>query len=228
MTAVMRARGLEKTYGTGHARVRALRDVSLDVAGGEVLVLMGPSGSGKTTLLSVLAGILTPTAGSVHSFDTEITALSRRDATEFRRLHFGFVFQGFNLFGGLTAQENVEVALHVKGARGPAVRDEARSLLQSAGIGHRATHYPRDLSGGEKQRVSIARSLACEPSVVFADEPTASLDSASGHAVIALLRNLAKDRGCTVFIVTHDLRIADVADRVVHMSDGSLDQTVVS
>jgi putative ABC transport system ATP-binding protein len=222
MTTAMRARGLHKVYGSGNASVCALQDVSLDVTGGEVLVLMGPSGSGKTTLLSVLAGILTPTTGSVHVNDTEITALSRRDAADFRRRHFGFVFQGFNLFGALSARENVELALHLKGVRGAAARDESHRLLQSAGIDHRAGSHPRDLSGGEKQRVSIARALACAPSVVFADEPTASLDSESGHAVIALLRALAKERGCTVFIVTHDSRIADVADRVVYLSDGSL------
>ncbi|HLJ85106.1 MAG TPA: ABC transporter ATP-binding protein [Candidatus Eremiobacteraceae bacterium] len=222
MSTAMRARGLHKVYGSGHARVCALQDVSLDVTGGEVLVLMGPSGSGKTTLLSVLAGILTPTTGSVYVDDTEITALTRRDAADFRRRHFGFVFQGFNLFGALSARENVELALHLKGVRGAAARDQSHHLLQSAGIGHRAGSHPRDLSGGEKQRVSIARALACDPSVVFADEPTASLDSESGHAVIALLRALAKERGCTVFIVTHDSRIADVADRVVYLSDGAL------
>jgi putative ABC transport system ATP-binding protein len=222
MTTAMRARGLHKVYGSGNARVCALQDVSLDVAGGEVLVLMGPSGSGKTTLLSVLAGILTPTTGSVSVNDTEITALSRRDAADFRRRHFGFIFQGFNLFGALSARENVELALHLKGVRGAAAREASHKLLQSAGIDHRAGSHPRDLSGGEKQRVSIARALACDPRVIFADEPTASLDSESGHAVIALLRALAKERGCTVFIVTHDSRIADVADRVVYLSDGSL------
>jgi putative ABC transport system ATP-binding protein len=222
MTTAMRARGLHKVYGSGNASVCALQDVSLDVAGGEVLVLMGPSGSGKTTLLSVLAGILTPTTGSVHVNDIEITALSRRDAADFRRRYFGFVFQGFNLFGALSARENVELALHLKGVRGAAAREESHRLLKSAGIGHRAGSHPRDLSGGEKQRVSIARALACDPRIIFADEPTASLDSESGHAVIELLRALAKERGCTVFIVTHDSRIADVADRVVHLCDGSL------
>ncbi len=222
MSAAVRCHELHKVYGSGPASVHALNGVSLDVNGGEVLVLMGPSGSGKTTLLSVLAGILAPTTGSVHAFETEITALSRRDAADFRRQHFGFVFQGFNLFAALTAQENVEIALYLKGVRGAALHEQAKHLLKSANIEYRARYHPRDLSGGEKQRVSIARALACDPSVIFADEPTASLDSESGRAVIELLRTLAKERGCTVFIVTHDGRIADIADRVVQLCDGCL------
>jgi putative ABC transport system ATP-binding protein len=218
----VRARDVEMRYGAGPTQVRALRGVSLDVAGGEILVLMGPSGSGKTTLLSVLSGILTPTAGSVTLFDTEITQLGRAEMAGVRRKRLGFIFQGFNLFGALTARENVQLALALKGASAKAARIEADRLLDRVGIAHGAHRLPCDLSGGEKQRVSIARALAGAPSLVLADEPTASLDSESGHAVTALLRALAKEDGCTVIIVTHDARIADVADRVMHLADGKL------
>jgi putative ABC transport system ATP-binding protein len=221
MTAV-RALGVDMIYGKGAAQVHALRGVSFTVATGEILILMGPSGSGKTTLLSVVSGILRPTAGTVELFDAEITRLSRQKLAEFRRRHVGFVFQGFNLFGALTARENVEVALHLKGTNGRVARNEAKRLLERTGISQRAQHLPRDMSGGEKQRVSIARALAGHPSLIVADEPTASLDSESGHAVTALLRALAKENGCTVLIVTHDTRIADTGDRIARLTDGML------
>lgn len=221
MTALT-ARGLEMIYGSGPARVHALRNASLDVRRGEILILMGPSGSGKTTLLSVVSGILKPTAGTVELFGTEITRLPRQQLTEFRRRHLGFIFQGFNLFGALTARENVEVTVRLKGTSGRGARNEANRLLECAGISQRADHLPRDMSGGEKQRVSIARALAGNPSLIVADEPTASLDSESGHAVTALLRSLAKENDCTVLIVTHDTRIADTGDRIARMTDGML------
>lgn len=216
------AQRLEKIYGSGASQVRALHDASISIASGEFLVLMGPSGSGKTTLLSLLAGILTPTAGTVEVFGTEITPLSMRERAAFRRKYFGFVFQGFNLFGALTARENVEVALSLKGTNGRAIRPEADRLLARVGIGHCAKRLPRDLSGGEKQRVSIARALACHPAVIIADEPTASLDFENGNAVIVLLRALAKEEDCTVIIATHDVRIVDTLDRVVCLADGVL------
>jgi putative ABC transport system ATP-binding protein len=221
MTAV-RALDVDMIYGKGPAQVHALRGVSFTVAPGEILILMGPSGSGKTTLLSVVSGILRPTAGTVELFDSEITRLSRQKLAEFRRRHLGFIFQGFNLFGALTARENVEVALHLKGTNGRPARIEANRLLERTGISQRAEHLPKDMSGGEKQRVSIARALAGNPSLIVADEPTASLDSESGHAVTALLRALAKENGCTVLIVTHDTRIADTGDRIARLTDGML------
>ena len=222
MSAAIAARDLEKTYGSGPALVRAVRGVSLDVAAGEILVLMGPSGSGKTTLLSLLSGILTPTAGSVAVLGTEITRMNRNALAAFRRPHFGFVFQGFNLFGALTARENVEVALELKGISGRAARAEADRLLDATGIARGSARKPGDLSGGEKQRVSIARALAGNPAVVMADEPTASLDWENGKAAVMLLRTLAKAKETTVMIVTHDQRVADFADRVVHLEDGAI------
>lgn len=149
--------------------------------------------------------------------------MSRKQLSQFRLEHIGFIFQGFNLFPALTAAENVEVALKVKGTKGIAVRRrQARELLEQVGLGDRAHHLPRDLSGGQKQRVAIARSLAGDPELIMADEPTAALDSRSGHAVIELLRQLAKEKDRTVLIVTHDNRLIDVADRVAYLEDGIL------
>jgi putative ABC transport system ATP-binding protein len=216
------ARGLEMVYGSGAGLVHALRGVNLDVDAGEIVVVMGPSGSGKTTLLSVVSGILRPTAGTVKVQGADITAMTRAELSTFRRDHFGFVFQGFNLFGAISARHNVAVAMELKGVNGRAARAEADRMLALAGIAHRSDHIPRDLSGGEKQRVSIARALAGNPKIVVADEPTASLDSVNGHAVMELLRKMAKECGSAVLIVTHDARMADVADRVTHLVDGEL------
>jgi putative ABC transport system ATP-binding protein len=214
------ARGVEMVYVSGAEQVHALKDVSLDVHRGEMLLLSGPSGSGKTTLLSVLGGILTPTAGVVTFFGTELTQLSRSKLAYFRLRNIGFIFQGFNLFSALTALENVELGLSIKGVRGKAARARARELLEAVGLGDRVACRPRDLSGGEKQRVAIARALVGSPAVLIADEPTSSLDAASGHNVIELLRTLAKRNGATVLIATHDPRIEDVVDRVVRLDDG--------
>ncbi|UIE39716.1 ABC transporter ATP-binding protein [Leptodesmis sichuanensis] len=199
-----------------------LKNINLDIAQGDIQLLMGPSGSGKTTLLSILAGILTPTSGSVHLLGQEITTLSKEALAKFRLHNLGFIFQGFNLFPALTASENVEVALRMKGIHGREMRRQARKLLAQVGLADRVDYLPRDLSGGQKQRVAIARALAGDPKLIMADEPTASLDSHSGHAVIALLRQLAKEGGRTVLIVTHDPRLIDVADHVAYLEDGML------
>jgi putative ABC transport system ATP-binding protein len=217
------AKAVEMVYYSGTEPYQVLSNVNLDIQRGTIQLLMGPSGSGKTTLLSILAGILTPTMGSVSLLGQEITTMSRKQLSQFRLEHIGFIFQGFNLFPALTAAENVEVALKVKGVKGIAVRRrQARDLLEQVGLGDRAHHLPRDLSGGQKQRVAIARSLAGDPELIMADEPTAALDSRSGHAVIELLRQLAKEKDRTVLIVTHDNRLIDVADRVAYLEDGIL------
>jgi putative ABC transport system ATP-binding protein len=217
------ARGVGMVYYSGTEPYQVLRDIDLDIQSGTIQLLMGPSGSGKTTLLSILAGILTPTTGNVSLLGQEITALSRQQLAQFRLNHIGFIFQGFNLFPALTAAENIEVALKVKGIRGVAVRRrQARELLEKVGLNDRAHHLPRDLSGGQKQRVAIARALAGDPELIMADEPTAALDSQSGHAVIELLRQLAKEKDRTVLIVTHDSRLIDVADQVAYLEDGVL------
>jgi putative ABC transport system ATP-binding protein len=219
---VVVARGLEMDFQTGTQTFKALKGIDLDVEAGDIELLMGPSGSGKTTLLSILGGILTPTAGQVYLLNEEITRLSKGKLARFRLENIGFIFQGFNLFPALTAAENVQVALNLKGIKGAAGRRQALSLLEQVGLGDKATNLPRDLSGGQKQRIAIARALAGRPQLVLADEPTAALDSNSGRAVIQLLRNLAKEEGATVLMVTHDPRIIDIADQVVYVQDGEL------
>lgn len=216
------ARGVEMVYKSGSQYFKALKGIDLDIYEGDLQLLMGPSGSGKTTLLSILAGIITPTAGSVNLLDTEITSLSKKELSQFRLDNIGFIFQGFNLFPALTTLENVELALNIKGIKGREAKKEAMFLLSQVGLEDKVNLLPRDLSGGQKQRVAIARALAGKPKLIMADEPTAALDSQNGHEVIELLRNLAKKEGSTVSIVTHDPRIMDVADRIVYLEDGVL------
>ncbi len=210
------------TYYTGRQATPVLKGIDLDVKAGDIELLMGPSGSGKTTLLSIMAGILTPTAGHVRLFGQDITTLSKRKLAKFRLENIGFVFQGFNLFPALTAAENVSLALELKGIRGKAAKEQVMLLLDRVGLADRADHLPEDLSGGQKQRVAIARALAGHPKLILADEPTAALDSHSGRRVIEILGELAKQDGCTVVMVTHDPRIVDIADRVVYVEDGQV------
>lgn len=216
------AKGVEMVYHSGQRRFQALQGINWEIKSGDIQILMGPSGSGKTTLLSIFAGLLTPTTGQVYLLGEEITKMSRPKLARFRRRNIGFIFQNFNLFPALTAAENVEVVLNIKGVRGRQARYQAQTLLEHVGLGLQANQKPADLSGGQKQRVAIARALAGNPQIIMADEPTASLDSHSGHTVIELLRRLAKEGGCTVLMVTHDPRIIDVADRVAYLEDGVL------
>ncbi|CDM93024.1 MULTISPECIES: ABC transporter ATP-binding protein [Limnospira] len=214
--------GIEMIYQSGRQSFKVLKGIDLQVRSGDIQLLMGPSGSGKTTLLSILAGLLTPTAGRVMLLDQNITVMSRQQLAQFRLRNIGFIFQGFNLFPALTAAENVEVALNIKGIRGRRARQEAQIRLDQVGLADKKHLRPRDLSGGQKQRVAIARALAGSPKLIMADEPTAALDSTSGHAVIDVLRKLAKEDGATVLMVTHDPRIIDVADRILHLEDGKI------
>ncbi len=216
------ARGVEMVYKSGAGYYQALKGIDLDIHKGDIQLLMGPSGSGKTTLLSILAGILTPTSGSVHLLGQEITNLSKQKLARFRLEKIGFIFQGFNLFPALTALENIELALNIQGLYGKKAREESYFLLSQVGLGNKAHSLPGDLSGGQKQRVAIARALTGHPPLIMADEPTAALDSHSGHGITELLRKLAKEEGCTVLMVTHDPRIVDVADRIVYLEDGML------
>lgn len=215
------ARDLSMTY-DGTTLVHALRGVSLDIAQGEMLLVMGPSGSGKSTLLSIVGGLLTPTSGSVTANGTEITRLRRKDAARFRLHNFGYVFQSFNLFGSMTAAENVELAFDMRGVRGRKARTAARDLLSQFGLDAQADRAARDLSGGEKQRVAIARALAGRPNAILADEPTSQLDAENGATVTNIFCDLARKHGTTVMIAAHDERIARAADRVVRLDDGRL------
>jgi putative ABC transport system ATP-binding protein len=217
-------RNLVKSYGHGDSAVHALRGVDLDVPAGEILMLMGPSGSGKTTLLSIMGCILQATSGSVQVNGREIVGLPEKKLPQIRLRHFGFVFQGFNLFPALTAQENVEVAFHLKGIRGRAAARGAAELLEHVGLAPKRHTHPADLSGGQKQRVAIARALAGDPPVLLADEPTAALDSESGQIVMDLFARLARRHDRAVIIVTHDSRVLHYADRIVHIRDGQIAQ----
>ncbi|MEL7039580.1 MAG: ABC transporter ATP-binding protein [Cyanobacteria bacterium J06592_8] len=216
--------GVEMTYHSGKQSFQVLKGIDLQVHQGDIQLLMGPSGSGKTTLLSILAGLLTSTGGQVLLRGKNITKMSRAQLANFRLNNIGFIFQGFNLFPALTATENIEVALNIKGIRGQPAREQALHLLEQVGLGERGKLLPRDLSGGQKQRVAIARALAGHPPLIMADEPTAALDSSSGRAVIDLLKRLAKEEGATVLMVTHDPRIVDVADRILELEDGMIQQ----
>ena len=220
-TAIV-ARGVDMVFQNGPQKYHALKNINLDINQGDIHLLMGPSGSGKTTLLSILGGILTPTQGRVCLFGQDLTRMSRSKLAQFRLQNIGFIFQEFNLFPALNAVENVELALDMKGIKGRAARREAMALLDEVGLSNKAKSMPRDLSGGQKQRVAIARALTGNPQLIMADEPTAALDSQSGHAVITLLRKLAKERHRTVVMVTHDPRITDVADQVTYLEDGEL------
>jgi putative ABC transport system ATP-binding protein len=215
-------RGLTKVFEEGSQRVEVLKGISMDVAPGEVVALEGPSGSGKTTLLSIMGCILSPTEGEVHVAGERVDRAPASGLRDVRRRSIGFVFQQYNLFPALTAHENVEYALNVKGVTGSRAHREARSVLERVGLGDRLRFLPRDLSGGQKQRVAIARALAGSPPVLLADEPTANLDTSAGTQVLDLFQDLARREGKGVVIVTHDPRVRAVADRVVGIRDGRL------
>jgi putative ABC transport system ATP-binding protein len=215
-------RNVSKYYGRGPSRVTAVDRVSLCVGSGEVILILGPSGSGKTTLLSIMGCLLRPTHGEVFANGTNVYQLPDGELSRLRRERIGFVFQSFNLLGFLTVRQNVEVVLNLGGIRGQQARERATELLRWVKLDHRLEFRPRDLSGGEKQRVSIARALANDPMLILADEPTGSLDSKTGRIVVDLLAALARDRGSGVVIVSHDQRIMDAADRVLYLGDGVL------
>ena len=222
MDKVLAVRDVVKVFDEGSQKVEVLRGVSLDVAKGEVLALEGPSGSGKTTLLSIMGCILTPTSGQVDVAGETVDPARPEKLRDVRRRAIGFVFQQYNLFPALTALENVEYSLNVKGVDGRAANAEARRVLERVGLGDRLNFLPRDLSGGQKQRVAIARALAGSPQVILADEPTANLDTAVGAQVLELFRDLAKNESKGLVIVTHDPKVRQVADRVVGIRDGRL------
>lgn len=219
---ILQTEAVSKIYGEGSNRIVALDHASLSLHPGQVLLIMGPSGSGKTTLLSVMGCILKPSSGRVIVDGRVASDLGEDALPDIRRHYFGFVFQAFNLFGSLTALENVEVVLRMKGVAKPLIATQSMDLLQHVGLAHRAHAYPRDMSGGEKQRTALARALAGDPAIVLADEPTANLDSKTGHEVLALLRRLAEETNKAVAIVSHDPKAEDVADSVMTMEDGRL------
>jgi putative ABC transport system ATP-binding protein len=220
--AAVSARDVTRRYGSGDTAVDALRGVSLDVLRGQLVAVMGPSGSGKSTLMHILAGLDKPTSGDVAIAGTDIADLKDSDLTRLRREHIGFVFQFFNLLPMLTAEENVELPLSLAGEK----PDEAffRDLMDRIGLSDRRSHRPSELSGGQQQRVAIARALVSRPTVVFADEPTGNLDSATGSEILELLRHSVDEYGQTTVMVTHEARAAAIADRVLFLADGLIVQ----
>lgn len=219
---VVRIENLTKVYGSGHTAVTALRGASLRARRGELIAILGPSGSGKTTLLASMAGIVEPTRGRVCIGGTCIyeDGWKVRDMRRFRREHLGFIFQSHNLVPFLTARENVLVALQINGVKGARAKAIAQRLLDELGVGERQSHLPEKLSGGEQQRVAIARALANTPPVILADEPTAALDTARGESVMALFRQIAREKGSAVICVTHDQRMIQGFDHIYHVNDG--------
>jgi putative ABC transport system ATP-binding protein len=212
-----RTRGLTKTYGSGHGAVHALRGVDLDLPAGELVVFLGASGSGKSTLLNILGGLDRPTGGQFWFRGDELTTASQRELTEFRRRHVGFVFQFYNLMASLTARENVDLVTEI--SESPLSSDEALGIV---GLEGRVDHFPSQLSGGEQQRVAIARAIAKQPSVLLCDEPTGALDSATGIRVLEALRDVNIKMGATTLLITHNAGVADMADRVIILSDGNI------
>jgi putative ABC transport system ATP-binding protein len=220
MASAARVRNLTKTYGTGDTRVVALDDVSVDLEQGEFTAVMGPSGSGKSTLMHCLAALDTADSGSVTIGDAELTTMRDRALTRLRRDQIGFVFQSFNLVPTLTARENIVLPLAIAGRTpDPAWYDE---VVATVGLGDRLEHKPNELSGGQQQRVAVARALVSRPRIVFADEPTGNLDSASGAEILQLLRSSVDDHGQTVVMVTHDPVAAAWTDRVLFLADGKV------
>ena len=212
------ARDLTKEYRSGDNRLAVLRDVSFSIPQGAFVAVVGPSGSGKTTLLGLLAGLDTPTHGKVILDDADLTAMDEDQRARLRGQKVGFVFQSFQLIGTLTALENVQVPLELRGDSGAA--DRARELLERVGLGDRLDHFPTQLSGGEQQRVAIARAFANSPRILFADEPTGNLDSDTGGRIVELLEALNRESKTTIILVTHDHALAAHAQRIIRLSDG--------
>lgn len=219
-TAAIAVHRLSKTFGDGDLAVHAVADIDLHVDVGEVVLIMGPSGSGKTTLLLMLGAMLRPTSGSVVIDGVDLATAPERRLPALRARHLGFIFQDFNLLSALTALENVELACNLAGTTGRAAHTRATTLLDRVGLAHRLEFRPDQLSGGEKQRVAVARALANNPTLLLADEPTANLDSSHGRDIARLLRRLADEDGRSIIMVSHDDRLREVADRILWLEDG--------
>jgi putative ABC transport system ATP-binding protein len=214
-----------KRYQSPGEVIRAVDDLSMQVQAGELLIILGPSGSGKTTLLHLAAGLLRADSGSVRFAGRDLSTLSKREALQHRRRQLGFIFQGFNLTAGLTAEENVAIPLLLRGINHRQARKQSLLALQEVGLSRRAGHTPDALSGGEQQRVAIARALVGEPQLILADEPTGNLDSETGDGVLKLLNRARGERRVAAVLVTHDERVARIGDRVLEMRDGTLTES---
>jgi putative ABC transport system ATP-binding protein len=216
-------RGITKTYRMGEVEVKALRGIDLELYQGEFVVLLGPSGSGKSTLLNILGGLDVPSTGTVRYRDQDLSAFSDTVLTRYRRNHVGFVFQFYNLIPSLTAQENVALVTEI--SKNPLVPDDALRLVN---LGDRLDHFPAQLSGGEQQRVAIARAIAKRPEVLLCDEPTGALDLKTGVVVLEALARVNRELGATTVVITHNVSIAQMADRVIHLSDGRISEVEIN
>lgn len=219
---MIQCRGISKSYHKGSTVVTPLEKLNLEVAKGEFLALMGPSGSGKTTLLNLLSGIDSPTEGSLVIGGRDISTLSRRELTKWRANHVGYIFQLYHLVPVLSAFENVELPLLLAPMSRKDRRSRVESALELVGLGDRMHHTPAELSGGQEQRVAIARALVADPDLLVADEPTGDLDREAASRILDLLRQLSRDHGKTIVMVTHDPRAAEAADRILHLEKGQL------
>jgi putative ABC transport system ATP-binding protein len=215
--ALFHARGLAKTYGEGETAVHALRDIDLDIRRGEFIVLLGPSGSGKSTLLNILGGLDTPTAGQAYWRDHKLTGASEAELTRYRREHVGFIFQFYNLIPSLTVRENVMLVAEI--AEEPM---EAETAVELVGLSHKLDRFPSELSGGEQQRVAVARAIVKRPDILLCDEPTGALDFDTGRIVLAAIQKVNEELGTTTIVITHNSAIASMANRVVRMRDGRI------
>lgn len=219
---LIRARQLARRYTMGKEAVVALAGVDLDIHRGEFVALVGPSGSGKSTLLNLIGGLDRPSSGEIWVEDLELGKASDKRLVRYRRDRIGFIFQSFNLIATRSAAENVEVPLMLAGVGRKQRRERAVELLTHVGLGKRTSHRPNELSGGEMQRVAVARSLANRPVLLLADEPTGNLDSKTGKDILHMLRELLRTAGLTMVLVTHDMNVASYADRIVHLLDGRI------
>ena len=218
--AVVQAKEIFRVYGEGETAVHALNGCSLDIAYGDLTAVMGPSGSGKSTMMHILAGLDRPTSGTVQIEGEDITRMNDNELTKLRRKHIGFIFQFFNLLPMLSAEENIRLPLELAGGK---VDDEwVDEVVKRTGLDDRRSHRPSELSGGQQQRVAIARALVSKPTVIFADEPTGNLDSATSGEILELLRDMVVSFGQTIVMVTHDARAASIANRILFLADGCI------
>lgn len=221
--AFIEVKNLSKIYQMGEVKIKAIEQVSFSIDEGELVVILGPSGAGKTTILNILGGMDSPTSGSIIIDGTDISKYNRKELTKYRRYDIGFVFQFYNLVGNLTALENVELANQI--CKNP--RD-SKETLKSVGLGDRIEHFPAQLSGGEQQRVSIARALAKNPKILLCDEPTGALDSKTGKMIIKLLQDTCHDTKTTTIIITHNAIIAEIADKVIKVKNGTIEDIMIN
>jgi putative ABC transport system ATP-binding protein len=219
---IIQAQNIHKTFRTGEIEVYALRGVDLTITPGEMVAVMGPSGCGKTTLLNCLSGLDSFDEGEVQIEGTSLAEMSDRARTDYRARRMGFVFQTYNLLPVISAAENVELPLLLSDVKPREARQRALDGLAAVGLSDRSNHRPAELSGGQQQRVAIARALANQPAIVWADEPTGNLDSQTAHDILTLMRELNQEQGQTVVIVTHDLDIGELCDRIIRMQDGQI------